>query len=369
MQIAQKMAGFSLGKADNLRKAISKKKGSELAEMQEEFIHGACAQGYEKALAVKVYEHIMKFANYGFNRSHSVAYAMTAYQLAYLKANAPLYFFTALLNSVIGAETKTSEYIVEAKKRRIRIMAPSINHSSRHYEIEGDALRFPFPGIKGIGSAVCDELMTERDIRGPFVDFFDFVARMLGHKMGKKTFELLIFAGALDEFKINRTSLHMSLDDAMRYGDLVKIEDVDQVLFDFDIVSKPRMTSVKENETFRCEREKEALGFYLSRHPIESLRQRVNPNLEPLLMLRNKRGYVTFICSIEKCKQHRTKHGDLMMFVIASDETTTFDLVCMPNIYQQNQEDLVRGNHVYVEGVIDKENSCLVKKLTRLEME
>ena len=233
MQIAQTMAGFSLGKADNLRKAISKKKGKELQSLREDFVEGAKQKGYEESLAIRVYELIMKFANYGFNRSHSVAYGMIAYQMAYLKANAPLYFFTALLNSVIGSETKTSEYVFEARKRHIEILLPSVNQSSNQYEIEGNALRFPLVGIKGIGNAVSNVLIEERQKRGNFKDFFDFVARMEGQKLGKKTMEMLIFAGALDEFKINRSSLLASLDDAIRYGDLVKIEDQDQILFDF----------------------------------------------------------------------------------------------------------------------------------------
>lgn len=128
----------------------------------------------------------MKFANYGFNRSHSVAYGMIAYQMAYLKANAPLYFFTALLNSVIGSETKTSEYVFEARKRHIEILLPSVNQSSNQYEIEGNALRFPLVGIKGIGNAVSNVLIEERQKRGNFKDFFDFVARMEGQKLGKK---------------------------------------------------------------------------------------------------------------------------------------------------------------------------------------
>ena len=189
MQIAQTMAGFSLGKADNLRKAISKKKGKELQSLREDFVEGAKQKGYEESLAIRVYELIMKFANYGFNRSHSVAYGMIAYQMAYLKANAPLYFFTALLNSVIGSETKTSEYVFEARKRHIEILLPSVNQSSNQYEIEGNALRFPLVGIKGIGNAVSNVLIEERQKRGNFKDFFDFVARMEGQKLGKKTME------------------------------------------------------------------------------------------------------------------------------------------------------------------------------------
>ena len=370
MQVAQTMAGFTLGKADNLRKAISKKKGEELRRMQEEFISGALRKGYDEALAQKVYALIMKFANYGFNRSHSVAYGMIAYQLAYLKANAPLYFFNSLLNSVIGSETKTSEYVFEARKRNIQILLPDVNRSHNQYGIEDNALRFPFVGIKGIGSAVSSLIVEERDKKGEFRDFFDFTARMNGNKIGKKTIEILIYAGALDCFKVGRASLMASLEDALRYADLVKIEDVDQVLFDFDLVSKPAMTMMRDNATIRSEKEKEAIGFYLSRHPIADVRSRMGKDLPILISLPKYKGrYVKFVCLVDRCRQYRTKNGDMMMFVIGSDETGKFDLVCMPNIYRQHADDLVKGNYLYVEGIVDKETSCLVKKLTRIEKE
>lgn len=369
MQVAQCMGGFSLGKADNLRKAISKKKGAELQKLEQDFIEGAIQKGYHEALARHVYELIMKFANYGFNRSHSVVYGMIAYQLAYLKANAPLFFFTSLLNSVISSETKTSEYVFEAKKRHIKVLLPSINASASKYVIEQNSLRYPFVGIKGIGSAVSCQIIEERNNKGSFHDFFDFVARMSGNKIGKKSIETLIYAGALDDFKINRASMLASLGDAIRYGDLVKIEDAEQVLLDFDLVSKPAITIMKENSAMRAEKEKEAIGFYLSTHPIEELRNKIDPKLPSLISLRQKKGYVKFICVVERTKQHRTKLGDLMMFVVGSDETSKFDLVCMPNIYQLHVDDLIKGVYLYIEGVIDKENSCLVKKITKIEKE
>ena len=370
MQVAQTMAGFTLGKADNLRKAISKKKGEELRRMQAEFISGALRKGYDEALAQKVYALIMKFANYGFNRSHSVAYGMIAYQLAYLKANAPLYFFNSLLNSVIGSETKTSEYVFEARKRNIQILLPDVNRSHNQYGIEDNALRFPFVGIKGIGSAVSSLIVEERDKKGEFRDFFDFTARMNGNKIGKKTIEILIYAGALDCFKVGRASLMASLEDALRYADLVKIEDVDQVLFDFDLVSKPAMTMMRDNATIRSEKEKEAIGFYLSRHPIADVRSRMGKDLPILISLPKYKGrYVKFVCLVDRCRQYRTTHCDTMMFVIGSDETVKFDLVSMPFISRLHADDLVKGNYLYVEGIVDKETSCLVKKLTRIEKE
>lgn len=369
MQIAQVMAGFSLAKADNMRKAISKKHGDELKVLQQEFIDGAIKRGYLKNLAEHVYEMIMKFANYGFNRSHSVAYALLVYQLAYLKANAPLYFFSSLLNSVIGSETKTSEYLFEARRRGIQILPPSINYSTNRYMIEQRALRFPLTAIKGVGTSVCMQLLTERKEKGHYGDVFDFVARITTCRISRKLVETLIYAGALDDFKMNRTSLIASLDDAFRYGDLVKIEDENQIMIDFDLVSKPAVHSLKENSFLCAEKEKEVLGFYLSSHPISQLRARIDPNLPGLITLNQKRGWVKFICHVEKTRQHRTKNGDLMLFATVNDETGKFDLVIMPNIYAANGAILVKGTYLMVEGTIDRENSCLVKRVSKIETE
>ena len=149
---------------------------------------------------------------------------------------------------------------------------------------------------------------------------------MNGNKIGRKTIEILINAGALDCFKVGRASLMASLEDALRYADLVKIEDVDQVLFDFDLVSKPAMTMMRDNAAIRAEKEKEAIGFYLSRHPIADVRSRMGKELPILISLPKYKGrYVKFVCLVDRCRQYRTKNGDMMMFVIGSDETGKFD--------------------------------------------
>lgn len=363
MQIAQRMAGFSLASADNLRKAISKKHSNEIKQMEAAFINGAMARGYREQVAKKVYALIMKFANYGFNRSHSVAYALVAYQLAYLKANWPLYFFCSLLNSVIGSETKMSEYIFEARKRGIRILPPSINASDERCFIEAKALRFPLTAIKNIGSAVCQTIKAERDQHGVFSDYFDFIARMITKKINKKTVETLIYAGALDEFSSNRATLIATLDDAFRYGELVKIEDENQIMIDFDLVSKPAMRVMKENLTRRSEQEREVIGFYLSQHPIARLRKEVDRELEPLIHLTGKQGYVKFLCIIERTREHRTKNGEWMMFASVSDDSGKLDLVIFPKAYQQYRDILVKGNYLLVRGTKKEEHSCIVNKL------
>lgn len=368
MQISQKMAGFSLAKADNLRKAISKKHSDQIRQLESEFIEGAQHNGYTKDMAKHVYELIMKFANYGFNRSHSVAYALVAYQLAYLKANYPLYFFCSLLNSVIGSETKSSEYIFEAKKRGIQILVPSVNASLNDYVIEGKSLRFPLTAIKNIGSAVCSAIVEDRTNHGTYDDYFDFIARMATKKVNKKTVETLIHAGALDCFQINRASLLATMDDAFRYGDLVKVEDENQIMIKFDLVSKPAMKTVRENMTLRSMKEREVIGFYLSKHPIEQLRKDVDPKLKPLISLSAARGYVKFLCYLERTREHRTKNGELMMFGSGVDDSGKIDLVIFPKTYQQYRDLLIKGNYLLIDAMKKEDQSCIVNKIVPIAL-
>ena len=366
MQVSQKMAGFSLAKADNLRKAISKKHRNEIRQLETEFIEGSVKQGYKKELAKHVYELIMKFANYGFNRSHSVAYALVAYQLAYLKANYPLYFFCSLLNSVIGSETKSSEYIFEAKKRGIHVSVPSVNSSQAHYVIEGTKLRFPLTAIKNIGSAVCSSIVEERNAHGSYSDYFDFIARMITKKVNKKTVETLIHAGALDCFKINRASLLATMDDAFRYGDLVKVEDENQIMIKFDLVSKPAMKTMRDHAAIRSMKEREVIGFYLSEHPIAQLRKDVDASLQPLISLSAKRGYIRFLCYLERTREHRTKNGELMMFGVGADDSGKIDLVIFPKSYQQYRDILLKGNYLLIDAMKKEEHSCIVNKIVHI---
>lgn len=368
MQVCVVMGGFSLAEADNMRKAISKKKEDALAHYEQMFIEGALRKGYQKELAQEVYGLIMKFARYGFNRSHSIAYGMTAYQMAYLKANAPLYFYTALLNSVIGAEKKTSEYIFELKRRHIAILPPCINHSTAHYKIEQHSLRFPLSAIKGVGPAVYPQIIQEREQNGLYEDPYDFVARMCIRKVNRKALEALINAGALDVFGYNRTTLLAALDNLLRYANIIKVENDEKARLDFSLASKIPILRIQEKKSLRAEKEKEAFGFYLSTHPIAEIRQAIDPNLPYLLKLQNYRGPVRFVCMINFTRQHRTKRGDLMMFVEVSDDSARFDVVVMPNLYERTKEILKKGAVILVEGMIDREESCLAKVIQPVEL-
>lgn len=364
MQISQKMAGFSLAKADTLRRAISKKKLKELEALESEFIQGCIQNHYGEKLAHEIYDLILKFANFGFNKSHSVAYGVVAYQMAYLKANYPLEFFCALLNSVSQSESKCYQYIEECRRLKVDIRKPSVNFSTMNFEIEKDAIRMSLLCVKSLGSVACTQILKERAERGLFKDYYDFVARILTRKINKKMIETLIDAGALDEFKMNRKSMLLSLDDAISYGDLVRIDIEGQSRIDLGLVSTPVPIIANESILERCEREKTALGFYLTMHPITQMKQDLHLQVQPLAFSGQKNGSIQGFAIIQKVKQHRTKNGDLMAFVNIMDESGNMDLVVMPNLYQKYQEYLQKGKFIIFEGEMNQvKGSCLVKKI------
>ncbi|MDD6467798.1 MAG: DNA polymerase III subunit alpha [Erysipelotrichaceae bacterium] len=363
MQVSQVMAGFSLAKADILRKAMAKKKESELVRLKEDFIQGCIRKGYTQAIANTTYDMVLKFASYGFNKSHSVAYGFIAYQMAYLKANYPLYFYRSLLNSVIGSENKTYEYLTECKRKQIPILPPSVNHSMKEYVIEQNALRFPIMNIKNVGSVACEELLKERSQHGPFLDFYDFVARIHLCKVNRNAIERLIDAGALDEFHLSRKSMKLSLPSVLKYAELVKCDVQGQITIDLDLVSKPVLYMAKDDPITNAEWEKEALGFYFHAHPIEQLKKQIPYSVISLQKAVQQKGNIQVFVQVQRVKQHRTKKGDLMCFVSANDESMDYDFVIMPNIYLSQQQDFVKGNYLYIEGVINERDSCLVKKV------
>lgn len=363
MQISQIMAGFSLGKADILRKAMSKKKEKELVGLKEDFLHGCQARGYSRSVAETVYEWILKFANYGFNKSHSVAYALIIYQMAYLKANYPLYFYRSLLNSVIGKEEKTYEYVKECRRRHLSVLAPSVQHSEDSYELEQQALRMPLTVIKGVGSVASRQIVNERQRGGHYADYIDFVLRMQKLKINRMILERLADAGALDDFGHSRKTMKQSLQKVMQYGELVQCEVDGQIEFELQLVPKPSIIAYPDAKQEAIELQKEALGFYLDGHPIEHVKQEYGIRAMTVQQAVAKKGNVQVFVVIDRVREHRTKHGDAMCFISAHDETGDYDFVVMPRLYAAKADVWKKGAYVYLEGSIDDRNSCLVKNV------
>jgi DNA polymerase-3 subunit alpha len=365
MIIAQKMAGFTLAKADILRKAMSKKKVEQLMSLRDEFLEGCKDNHYTEEISKQIYDLILKFANYGFNKSHSVAYGLISYQMAYLKANYPLYFYQSLLNSVISSFDKTSEYINECKRTKTNILGLSINKSDMYYIIEDQSIRFPLLAIKGLGYNSLQTIIVERDQNGEYSNYSNFILRMIEAGVSKKVIETLINAGALDEFDYSRLSMIASLDENITYANLAS--NSGQLSIGIDILPKPKMIIVKEDAFERAEREREVLGFYLSNNPIVYIRDKYNIDLEYLIKLKNIKGYVTGFGVIKKTKTYRTKRNELMAFVSIQDETSDFDLAIMPDLLKKYEKVIKKGNYIIFNGKIGDRESCLVKDIKIVE--
>jgi len=345
MQILVKLANYSFAEADNIRRAMSKKKLEVMEKERTNFIKRSMENGYEEELSCRVYDLILKFANYGFNKAHSVSYATIGYQMAYLKTYYPEYFITNLLNMSLGSETKTKEYLDEAKKKGLMIASPDINLSTLQYITENNTIRLPLNAIKNLGSAASNSIMQEREEHGEFKDFFDFVARTYGKSVNKKTIESLIDAGVFVSFKYNSKTLKENIDIAINYATLVK--DLDESL-----VMKP---TIKEYPSHTDEeirqKEYEAFGFYITNHPASKFQD------NDIMKLENIKNYfdknIKTVVLIEKINKIKTKNNEEMAFMSGSDETGVNDFVIFPK--QINLLDnLKKGDLIQVHGKVTK---------------
>ncbi|MCU9614195.1 DNA polymerase III subunit alpha [Caldibacillus lycopersici] len=358
MQIAAKLAGFTLGEADLLRRAVSKKKREVLDEEREHFVQGAIRSGYSQEIANTIYDLIVRFADYGFNRSHAVAYSIISYQLAYLKSHYPLHFMAALLTSVIGNEDKTKEYIKELKQLGYFIYGPSINDSSYRYEVRNDGVRFSLAAIKGVGIQALKEIMRARKER-PFADLFDFCLRVSLKVVNRKTMENLIHAGSFDEFGYDRAVLLATLDVAIDHAQLMKPDDaqMDFLLEDgLDIKPKYMMVEPIPIDS-KLQLEKQALGMFVSTHPVALYRELFSLHGGLLLedIAPNVRGSKTGVYLAEE-RKIRTKNGEAMAFLQISDESADASAVVFPNVYKKYSGILKKGEIVFLTGHMESRN-------------
>ena len=359
INIARKMAGFTYGKADILRKAMSKKKQSELEKLTPDFINGCINNGYDRKLAEDVYGLIMEFANYGFNKSHSIAYGLLAYQLAYLKANYPLYFYKSLLNGVTGSQSKTYDYISECQSVGQKVLGISLNSSDIEYAVKDDAIIMPFVLCKDVGMISAEKIVKERKENGQFKEFVDAIRRLTAAGIERNVIENLICAGAFDELGHSRNTMLSSLNNVLMYAN-AHIGEI-SLMSDFD--DAPIIEELKDDMLVAAEKEKEVLGFYFTFNPITAVKKKYSIDTPDLHELSMSMGYVKGFGLIQRVKQIKTRKGDLMAFVDLVDDKGALSLAVMPNPYAQYASGLVKGKYVLFEGKIEKEASCLVRKM------
>ena len=344
MQIASTMAGYTFAEADILRRAMSKKKEEILLKEKDKFIIGAKKKGYDEQLAIKVYDLIFKFAEYGFNKSHTVAYAMISYRMAYLKAHYPKLFMRHLLSQAINSDAKTKEYIYECQKYNINIKKPDINISNVNYEIINGEIIYPLTNIKDVGVNAAKTIVEERK-KGKYKDIFDFVSRCYKGAVTSKTIERLILAGAFDSFNINKKTLIENLEVIINYGEIGTYLD--------DEVFKPELETRDEySKQELMKYELEVFGFYLSAHPITEYKNS-NKHIE----LKDISSYfdkqIETVIYVDQTRTTTTKNKETMMFITGSDEISKVNIVVFPKVYSNNVKPM-EGDIIKIRGRVEK---------------
>ena len=361
MQIAVVLAGYSLGEADVLRKAMSKKNESVLYSEKDKFISQSVARGYDIAIATKVFNFILKFAEYGFNKAHSVSYGIIAYKMAYLKAHYKEYFMKSLLSSVMGSELKTKDYIYECKLLNINLISPDINLSTEEYLIINNSLMYPLSGIKGIGFSIVNTILNERK-NGLFKDIFDFVKRTYGKNINKKILQNLNFAGCFLSLGINRRTVFENLDLIINYGEIGELLDNDDSL-------KPVLNNLSEYSNKELMKfELDVFGFYLSKHPVTEYKLKYH-TIDLININDYFDKFVDVVVYVDKKRTVNTKNNNEMCFITGSDEVTNLDIVLFPKVYEE-YKNIEIGDILKINGKVEKrfdQFQLVVNKIETIE--
>ncbi|MDY2969022.1 MAG: DNA polymerase III subunit alpha [Butyricicoccus pullicaecorum] len=381
MEAFRKLAGYSLGKADMVRRAMSKKKFKELEKERVSFIYGnpdegidgAIARGVPEQTAAEIFDEIMDFANYAFNKAHAVCYAVVSYRTAYLKCHYPREYLAALLTSVLDVPGKISEYIAEAKEMGIRVLPPDVNSSEDGFSVSGEDIRFGLAAIKNVGRAFMRQLVEERQANGPYTSLMDFCERLYDKDLNRRALESMIQAGAFDSMGFHRSQMLAVYE---RVVDAVANERRKNVEGQLDLfgmgvenvqdeeIAMPNLPEMGKKELLALE--KQTTGLYLSGHPMdayESLAKRANaakiraiaddlmPDAE---QPKYKDGmYVNLACVVSAVKLKSTKSGSMMAYATVEDMTGMMELVVFPNALQQFGMYLKEDEAVLINGRID----------------
>lgn len=359
MQVASKMGNFTLGEADLLRRAMSKKKKKTIDEMRTQFINGAYDNGIQEDVAKTVYSYIEQFANYGFNRSHAVAYSKIAFQLAYIKANFPPAFFEAILNSVGNNPQKIKEYLVEAKQYHVIIKLPDINMSEVGFSLRQNIVLFGLNSIKGLRKDFIEHIITLRK-KELFTDFQSFLHRIDKKYLNEENISALIYSGCFDQFEYNRAELISALPELISSIDL---SGNNTNLFELLTPKIARQSNFPL--MVRLEKESQYLGAYLSGHPVEKYRKQLNQSDFKKISEISDKTHVTILVNLTRVKVIRTKKGQQMAFVNGSDETSEIDLTIFPDLFRQKESLLEKNKVVVVLGDVETNRGLqiIVKKI------
>src|SRR5437667_439233 len=364
MQIASEMAGFTMGEADILRRAMGKKDRDLMAKQRETFVAGCAERGVTRAKADRVWELMEKFAGYGFNKSHAAAYALVAYQTAYFKANYPVEFMAALLTSEMGDTDKIVKHIEECRAMGIRVEPPDVNVSAVRFSVVGDTVRFGLAAIKNVGEAAMESILRTRAEAGPFASLEDFCARVDLRLVNRRVLESLIKAGAFDSLGLTRAHLLATADAALESGQRKQRDRAEGQASFFDLLpagapapSAPVAEVVPEWEPDqRLAFEKEVLGFYVSGHPLARFRgvvESLGLTTTAELAAKGHAARVLLFGHATGLKETSTKSGNRMAFFTLEDMDGTVEVTVFPEPYKAAAACLSSREALLVRGRVD----------------
>jgi DNA polymerase III subunit alpha len=365
MKIAGDLANYSMSEADDLRKAMGKKIVAIMAKHQERFVSGAKENNIPAKKATEIFNLISKFGGYGFNKSHSAAYALIAYQTAYLKAHFPVEFMAALLTSEMHSSEGVVKYISECKSHHISILPPDINESGMAFVVSGSKIRFGLAAVKNVGEGAIESILEFRNEQ-PFASIFDFCERVDLRKVNKRVIESLIKSGAFDTLGLKRSQLFAGLEDILEYGQRVQREKTDPQmgLFggtgeDQPAINLPALPEIGEwDEKQLLTFEKESLGFYITGHPLNRFNDIIDKyaTAESVSLQELPDNSAARLAGIiRNSKVITTKRGDLMAFVTVEDMNGSFEITVFPNLYATSSHLLAVDTAILVEGQVQKD--------------
>ena len=365
MRIAGRVGNFTMAEADGLRKAMGKKIPEVMARQRDHFVQGAVKNGVPEKKAAELFDLIKTFAGYGFNKSHSAAYALIAFQTAYLKTHFPVEFMAAILTSEMNSSDNVAKYIAECRSMNIPILPPDINESDKGFTVSGGSIRFGLAAVKNVGESAIDSIIEIRK-ESVFTSLFDFAQRVDLRKVNKRVIESLILCGAFDSTGYRRAQLMASAEDALDYGQIIQKEKADPQMQLFggnesaEPMNPPTIPEIPEwNEKQLLDMEKEAIGFYITGHPLDQHRDLLDKyaNADALTVKEDgvKDGQAVRIGGIiRNAKMITTRKGDPMAFVDLEDINGAVEVTVFPNLYATTRDILFVDSPVFVQGHVQK---------------
>ncbi len=379
MQIFRELAGYSLGRADLVRRAISKKKTDVMAKEREYFLYGkrdsdgnvecvgAIANGIPENVASDIFDDMSNFASYAFNKSHAAAYSLLAYQTAYLKCHYPGEYFAALLSSVIDRSDKIMEYFSECKRCGFSVCPPDINLSDGDFLVSENQIRFGLLAIKGVGRSLVDKILNERK-KGYFTSLQDFITRMQERELHSMAIEALIKSGAFDSFSENRKQMLMGFKDLIDFVQSNKSSQLGGQINLFGGSSQQALFKFPDLEEYNAQKllqmEREVMGIYISSHPLEPYKKAFSMlHLISIKELNESkaRDFAQIICILTSVKAIKTKNGSKMAFLQIEDKTESAEVVVFPDLYQQISNILNVDSIFYIKGKLQRSENDIVK--------